>query len=93
MSDKATAPKPADAPKPKPPRTNEEKAAKFKELAKARVGRVLKAISNIGNLASTNYIYTPEQATKIVAALKGAVAQVENQFTRPPKSEKPSFDL
>ena len=75
------------------PRTNEQKAAKFKELAKARTGKVLKAIHNIGNLASANYVYTPEQVVKVCAALKGAVAQVEQRFTQPPKASKPEFDL
>jgi hypothetical protein len=89
---KSVTPKGTEKP-PKLPRTNEEKAEKFKELARARVGRALKVIVHIGNLSSTNYVHTPEQAAKIVSALKGAVAQLENRFSQPPKSEKPSFDL
>ena len=36
----------------------------------------------LGNLTSSNYGYTPEQAAKIIGALRGAVDAVEAKFNR-----------
>lgn len=78
----------------KPPKTQEQKEAKFKELARKRVNRILSLMKGVGNLSNTNnYFYTREQAVKIVGALKGAVADVEQHFTAPAPTKKPSFDL
>lgn len=75
------------------PRTAEEKAAKFKELAVKRTNKVLKAIAGLGNLSSSNYAYTEDQAAKMIAALKGAVSELETRFAKTHKAEKPAFDL
>ena len=75
------------------PRTAEEKASKFKELAVKRTNKVLKSIAGLGNLSSSNYAYTEEQAAKMIAALKGAVAELETRFAKTHKAEKPAFDL
>lgn len=75
------------------PRTAEQKAAKFRELAKARVSRIINGIRGLGNLSSSNYSSTPSQRAEIIAALKGAVADTEARFSAPATKEKPSFDF
>lgn len=80
--------------KDKPELTQEEKeqrqrvkAAKFIELAEARVGNTLKRLGHVSNLANRNtYVYTQEQAQKIVKALRDAVDRVEMAFE--PRGEK-----
>lgn len=53
----------------KPAPENETKADRFKRLGSHRIGRALKAIQRVGNLASANYEYTPEQVQKLSDAL------------------------
>lgn len=60
----------------------EEKAAKFVELGNARTAKALEAIEVIGNLATPNYVYTQEQADKIVAALTAEVATLSGRFSK-----------
>lgn len=74
-------------------RTPEFKAAKFKEIASNRVSKALRAINLIGNLASPNYVYTPEQTARIFAALKGAVAETEARFAAPGGKPESKFTL
>jgi hypothetical protein len=57
-----------------------DKAAKFKELATARVNRVLKGIAQIGNLSSKNYERTDAQVRAIFDALQSAVESCEARF-------------
>lgn len=60
----------------------ETKAAKFTRLAQRRVTDALKRIAKVGNLASkANYEYTPDQASKIEAALADAVRAVGLKFS------------
>jgi len=84
--------KPAEKSK-KEPRTAEQKAAKFKELATKRGSKVIAALHGIGNLASANYVYTPEQVTKLFAAVDGAVSDAKARFAAPATKGKPSFSL
>jgi hypothetical protein len=44
---------------------NETKAAKFSRLASARVGKALKAIAQVGNLASRSYEFNEGQVKAI----------------------------
>ena len=54
---------------------------KFVRLAEARVTRALKDIKLIGNLSNkSNYVYTEEDAKKIVSALKKAVDDTKARF-------------
>ena len=59
-----------------------EKRAAFVKVVSPRVGKALKAIRLIGNCASANYIYKPEQAACIVAALEGAVQGVKDIYAK-----------
>jgi hypothetical protein len=77
------APKPlAKARKPrKPVDPNETKQQRFVRLANHRVTRALKLMGHIRNLSTRgSYEYTPDQAAKIVHALKTSVAIVEEAF-------------
>lgn len=59
----------------------ESKADRFRRLANRRVPRALKTIQHVANLASRqSYEYTPEQAGKLVGAMKAAVAELERRF-------------
>lgn len=69
---------------PRKPRTpapeGETKSQKFVRLGGARVGKALKAIRGIGNLAGRGYEYTPAQVDKIAGALKDAVNSTMGKF-------------
>jgi hypothetical protein len=57
------------------------KAEKFKTLAEARTGKAMNAIATLRGLAnSNNYDYTPDQAAKIVSALRSEVDVIEKAF-------------
>jgi hypothetical protein len=51
-------------------------------LATKRTQAALQKIRLLGNLTSSSYGYTPEQAAKIIGALRGAVDAVEAKFNR-----------
>lgn len=75
----------AKSPKKKGPTVpaDESKADKFRRLAKQRVPKAVRIISNIGNLASKGgYEFTSEQADKIDGALIDAVKGVRARFTK-----------
>lgn len=58
-----------------------DKAAKFKELAVARVNKAIAAISTIGNLANkANYDFTEADVDKITTAIDDANAAIEARF-------------
>ena len=62
-------------------KTPQEKRANFKRLALARLKKADKAIRVIGNLANpTDYGYTEEEASNVIAVLKMAVDEVEIKF-------------
>lgn len=60
----------------------ETKEQKFMRLATKRTQAALGKIKPIGNLTSSSYRYTPEQAAKIIASLRQAVDAVESQFNK-----------
>ena len=62
--------------------TQETKEQKFARLATKRTQTALGKIRLLGNLAASSYRYTPEQAGRIVGALRQAVTEVENKFNR-----------
>ena len=60
----------------------ETKEQRFQRLATKRTQAALQKIRLITNLTSSSYAYTPEQAAKIVGALRAAVETVEAKFNR-----------
>ncbi len=60
----------------------ETREQRFQRLATKRTQAALQKIRLLGNLTSSSYGYTPEQAAKIVSALRGAVSAVEAKFNR-----------
>lgn len=73
----------------------ETKEQRFGRLASKRTQAALQKIRLIGNLTSSSYSYTPEQATKIINALRAAVGEVEAKFSRVrnAQTEETSFTL
>ena len=72
---------------------DETKEARFKRLAEQRVAATLDKIRLIGNLATSQYAYSADQVANIFAALKGAVADVEDKFHRTLERKKDTFHL
>lgn len=64
------------------PGNKESKADRFKRLAEPRLGNAVKKIEIIGNLAGSNYDYTPEQVERIFTTLKAALGEVEQKFQK-----------
>ena len=60
----------------------ETKEQKFARLATKRTQAALQKIRLITNLTGSSYAYTPDQAAKIVGALRAAVNVVEAKFNR-----------
>jgi hypothetical protein len=60
----------------------ETKEQKFVRLASKRTQAALQKIRLITNLTGSSYAYTPEQAAKIIGALRAAVDAVEAKFNR-----------
>ena len=60
----------------------ETKEQRFQRLATKRTQAALQKIRLISNLTSSSYAYTPEQAAKIIGALRAAVDTVEAKFNR-----------
>ena len=60
----------------------ETKEQKFQRLATKRTQAALQKIRLLSNLTSSSYAYTPEQAVRIIGALRGAVDAVEAKFNR-----------
>ncbi len=60
----------------------ETKEQRFQRLATKRTQAALQKIRLLGNLTSSSYSYTPEQAAKILGALRAAVGEVEAKFNR-----------
>lgn len=60
----------------------ETKEQRFQRLATKRTQAALQKIRLLGNLTSSSYGYTPEQAAKIIGALREAVGTVEAKFSR-----------
>ena len=60
----------------------ETKEQRFQRLATKRTQAALQKIRLLGNLTSSSYAYTPEQAAKIIGALRAAANAVEAKFNR-----------
>lgn len=69
------------------------KGAKFKEMADKRTAKAMQYIRMLGNLASPNYVYTQEQAAKIVDALQQEVDAVFEAFKARKSKDKVTFSL
>ena len=63
-------------------RPGESKEERFKRLAEPRVNRALDKIRLINNLATSQYSFSAEQASKIIRALRDAVSELEDKFQR-----------
>jgi len=57
------------------------KAKKFVEIGRKRTNNIIKGIRNLGKLASSNYVYTPEQAEKMTKAIETALAETKAKFS------------
>ena len=64
------------------PQAQETKEQKFARLAIKRTQAALGKIRLIGNLASSSYHYSPEQAAKIIASLRQSVDILEGKFNK-----------
>jgi len=60
----------------------ETKEQRFQRLATKRTQAALQKVRLLGNLTSSSYAYTPEQAAKVIGALRAAVDAVEARFNR-----------
>ena len=69
--------------------TDQERLAKLKELAPARMSRSLRSIRHVSGL--TRYNPTASQKTAMLSALRQAVTNVESAFAG--KEEAPEFIL
>jgi hypothetical protein len=66
------------------PVKQDEKHAKFRELAESRTNKAIEAIGRIGNLSNRQiYEYEEAEVRKIIRALKDAVTAVEGRFQSP----------
>jgi len=70
-----------------------EKASKFIEVAQKRVAKAIQSVRLIGNLASPNYVYTPEQVDKIISGLQAEVDTIYEDFKAKKSKEKVIFTL
>lgn len=67
---------------------------KFIELAESRVTKAIKAIRLIGNLSNkSNYVYTQEDAQKIIKELEKEIKAVKARFDSEKNSSDISFKL
>jgi transcription initiation factor IIE alpha subunit len=68
----------------------EEKRERFLRLAPKRTNKVLKDIATLSHCASAGYELTEAEAREIIAALRGAVDELEQEFNRrlAPKRER-----
>ena len=60
----------------------ETKEQRFQRLATKRTQAALQKIRLLGNLTTSSYAYTPEQAAKVIGALRAAVETVEAKFNK-----------
>ena len=70
------------------------KAGKFIELGNKRVNKAIKELRLVANLANrSNYVYTDEQAVKIVKALQKEVDVVKSRFKKGGGDSAEEFSL
>ncbi len=71
-----------------------DKAAKFQELARKRMTKALKAISQLTNLSNrANYAATDAQVNAMVKALRVGVQAVEDAFKAKDKAVAGGFEF
>lgn len=71
-----------------------EKRAKFRELAEARTNKAIEAIARIGNLSNRQiYEFDEAEVKKIIKALREAVSAVESKFDSPRGRPSGTFRL
>ncbi len=58
----------------------ETKHDKFRRLAPKRIQAVLDALDRLGSLGPPNYACTPEDAARVIAALRGRLDLVESRL-------------
>lgn len=66
---------------------NETKAERFVRVGTPRVNKAIKAIRQLGKLASSNYEYSEEQSVAMHRALQEAVDDVVSKFRGAAKDE------
>jgi ABC-type Fe3+-hydroxamate transport system substrate-binding protein len=67
---------------------------KFVELAEKRMSKAIKDIRLVGNLSNkSNYSYTPEDAKKIIKALKDEIEHLKLRFDNSAGDASPIFKL
>lgn len=60
---------------------NESNAERFRRVANLRTNKALMAIRNVAQTSSTaSYEYTPDEASKIIAAMRAEVDKVERAY-------------
>jgi hypothetical protein len=71
------------------PKTVESKADKFRRLGNRRLGKAVKALNAIANLANrSQYEYTDEQVEIVVGVIASAVRTALEAFTPKPKASQ-----
>lgn len=60
----------------------ETRAEAFSRLANARLPKTVKRLRQLGNLASGNYDYTPEQASTLIGVLRSEIDKLEAKFNK-----------
>ena len=74
--------------------TDRNKETKFVELANKRVNRAIKDLRLVSNLANRrNYIFSDDQAKKIVRALQKEVDSVKQSFQSADEESHDEFKL
>ncbi len=71
-----------------------DKRGRFVALAEKRVPRAIRELRLIGNLANThNYVYTQDEALRIVAVLEQELKLLKGRFAAEAKKNQPTFKL
>lgn len=66
---------------------------KFRRLGKARITRALNALRLIGNLASSNYDYGPEEVEQIRVTIQATLDEAMSKFVKHRGKHTLSFDF
>jgi ABC-type Fe3+-hydroxamate transport system substrate-binding protein len=67
---------------------------KFVELAEKRMSKAIKDIRLVGNLSNkSNYSYTPDDAKKIIKALREEIERLKLRFDNSSSDSSPIFKL
>lgn len=69
----------------------ETKQQKFVRIAEPRVTRACKAVSLLGNLASSSYEYTEEQVDAMFGAVQQELDTARAAFNKPDRIKKFTF--